>query len=111
MKEEQTSFARERERLNQLLIEYGNKSTKRFLNLDEQVYCNGVLDRRTKEMMGLVASLVLRCNDCIKYHLIQCHEQAVTREELQELLSVALIVGGSITIPHIRKAVAFWDEL
>ena len=69
------------------------------------------MNRKTKEMMGLVASLVLRCDDCIKYHLIQCHDQGVSSRELEEILSIALIVGGSITIPHIRRAVSFWDDL
>jgi len=69
------------------------------------------LDRKIKEMMGLVASLVLRCEDCIKYHLIQCHDQGVSSKELEEILSITLIVGGSITIPHIRRAVSFWEDL
>lgn len=69
------------------------------------------MDRKIKEMMGLVASLVLRCEDCIKYHLIQCHDQGVSSKELEEILSITLIVGGSITIPHIRRAVSFWEDL
>ncbi len=84
---------------------------KRFLSLDSQVYRDGALPNRSKEMLGLVASLVLRCDDCIKHHLIQCHECGVKDEELMEVLSIGVVVGGSVTIPHIRKAVKFWEEL
>ena len=105
------TFNEERQILNELVMKYSDKITKRFLNLDTQVYRDGALNRKTKEMMGLVASLVLRCDDCIKYHLIQCHDQGVSSRELEEILSIALIVGGSITIPHIRRAVSFWDDL
>ncbi|MBU0713365.1 carboxymuconolactone decarboxylase family protein [bacterium] len=104
-------FNEERQILNELVMKYSSKISKRFLNLDAQVYQDGELDSKTKEMMGLVASLVLRCDDCIKYHLIQCHDHGVSSLELEEILSIALIVGGSITIPHIRRAVSFWDDL
>jgi len=110
-KQRKDAFNEERRNLNELVLTYSDKMSKRFLNLDAQVYQDGVLDSRTKEMMGLVASLVLRCDDCIKYHLIQCREKGVSDPELKEILSIALIVGGSITIPHIRRAVSFWDDL
>lgn len=110
-KQNKDSFNKERRILNDLMMEYSGKISKRFLNLDTQVYQDGMLDHKTKEMMGLVASLVLRCDDCIKYHLIQCRDQEVSNPELEEVLSIALIVGGSITIPHIRRAVSFWDDL
>ncbi|NLG68912.1 MAG: carboxymuconolactone decarboxylase family protein, partial [Firmicutes bacterium] len=82
-----------------------------FFNLDTQTYQAGALPVRVEEMLGLVASLVLRCDDCITYHLIRCKEEGVTREELLEVLSVGLVVGGSIVIPHLRRAVATWEEL
>ncbi|MBN2461461.1 MAG: carboxymuconolactone decarboxylase family protein [Candidatus Cloacimonetes bacterium] len=105
------TFQEEREKLNRLISEYAGKEIKRFLNLDSQVYRDDILPARTKEMMGLVASLVLRCDDCIRYHLIKCHENGITSAELEEIIAVSLIVGGSITIPHIRRAFAFWREL
>jgi len=110
-KQTKDRFNEERQILNELVMKYSDKITRRFLNLDTQVYQDGTLDRKIKEMMGLVASLVLRCEDCIKYHLIQCHDQGVSSKELEEILSITLIVGGSITIPHIRRAVSFWEDL
>jgi len=104
------NFNKEREDLNELVMQYAGKTTKRFFNLDTNVYKDGALPAKTKEMLGLVSSLVLRCDDCIKYHLDKCQEQDVNDEELDEILSVGLIVGGSITIPHIRRALKFWDE-
>ena len=103
-------FNKERAKLNDLVLKYSDKEIKRFLSLDSQVYRDDVLPAKTKEMLGLVSSLVLRCDDCIKYHLGQCFEQEVTTEELEEIFSVGLIVGGSITIPHIRRALKFWDD-
>jgi AhpD family alkylhydroperoxidase len=104
-------FQEDREYLNEVVMKYAGLSMKRFYNLDSQVYKEGVLSRKTKEMLGLVASLVLRCDDCITYHLIRCDEEGVTDEELEEVLSVGLIVGGSITIPHLRRAFQAWEEL
>ena len=105
-------FTEERERLNKLVLEeFADLEIKRFFGLDSQVYRDDVLPQKTKEMLGLVASLVLRCDDCIKYHLLQCHEIGVSDAELEEIISVGLIVGGSITIPHIRRAVDFWKNL
>ena len=104
-------FVEERERLNKLVFESASLETKRFLSLDGQVYRNGALSRRIKEMLGLVASLVLRCDDCVSYHLGTCAEEGLTDEELQELISVALVVGGSITIPHVRRALRTWSEI
>ncbi|HCK98863.1 MAG TPA: alkylhydroperoxidase [Candidatus Marinimicrobia bacterium] len=105
------SFEKERYLLNDLLVQYSNKTTKRFFSLDTQAYEGGALDKKTKEMLGMVASLVLRCDDCIKYHLIQCHNLGVSDKEIEEVVAIGLIVGGSITIPHIRRAVSFWDGL
>ncbi len=104
-------FSEERDRLNQIVMAYAGRSTKRYFSLDSQVYREGVLPCKTKELLGLVASLVLRCDDCITYHIIRCHEEGVTSQELEEALSIGLVVGGSITIPHLRRAWRTWDEL
>ncbi len=105
------AFQAERAGLNDLVMAYAGLSTKRFFSLDSQVYRDGALPARTKEMLGLVASLVLRCDDCITYHIIQCHEAGVSSEEIEEALGIGLVVGGSITIPHLRRALRAWDEL
>ncbi|MFB0509985.1 MAG: carboxymuconolactone decarboxylase family protein [bacterium] len=104
-------FKKERDRLNQIVMKYSGLSIKRFYSLDSQVYQKGALSRKTKDLLGLCASLVLRCDDCIKYHLVRCYEQGVTSQEMEEALAIALVVGGSITIPHLRRAFAIWDEL
>ena len=104
-------FQTERERLNELVMGYADIGIKRFFSLDSQVYREGALSPQTKEMLGLVASLVLRCDDCISYHIIRCHEEGVSDEEMVEVLSIGLVVGGSITIPHLRRAFQTWDEL
>lgn len=93
------------------VMKYAGKNIKRFYNLDNKVYRDGCLSSKMKELMGLVASVVLRCDECIKYHLIRCGEEGVTDEELEEALSVALVVGGSVTIPHLRKAFDIWDRI
>jgi len=111
MMTEKESFEEKRKRLNELIMDKGNLQMKRFFNLDTQVYEGGALSKKNKELLGLVASLVLRCDDCIEYHLKQCSEENVTDEEMMEALSVALIVGGSITIPHLREAVEKWSKL
>ncbi|MGM0404854.1 MAG: carboxymuconolactone decarboxylase family protein [Thermoplasmatota archaeon] len=104
-------FEEERERLNELVLEEGTLETKRFFNLDTKVYEEGALSKKTKELIGLISSLVLRCDDCIEYHLNRCYEEDVTDEEIQEALSIGLVVGGSITIPHLRKAVDKWVDM
>ena len=104
-------FQKEREQLNQLVIEYAGLGTKRFYSLDSQAYHSGALSSKFKEMLGLVASFVLRCDDCIKYHIIRCHEEGVSDAELEEALFIGLLVGGSITIPHQRRAIQAWHEL
>ena len=104
-------FQSQREKLQALMMEKSDKTMKRFLNLDTQVYADGALPAKEKELLGLVASLVLRCEDCINYHIVQCHKLGLKEDELVEAMSVGLIVGGSITIPHIRRAMATWDEL
>ena len=103
-------FWKERAKQNRLVLRDAPLSLKRFWSLDGQTYREGALDKKTKELLGLVASMVLRCDDCILYHLIQCRKLGLSREEILEALNVAAIVGGSITIPHIRRAVELWDE-
>ncbi len=100
-----------REHMNEKILAEGNLDTKRFFGLDSKVYEEGKIDRRTKELLGLVASLVLRCDDCIAYHMIECHSHGVDRETFYEALNIGLVVGGSIVIPHMRRAVAVLDEL
>ena len=104
-------FGAERKRLQELLEAYTGRETKRFLSLDRQVYRDGALPARTKELLGLVASLVLRCDDCIAYHVVRCREEGVTDEQFYDACSVGLVVGGSIVIPHLRRAVARLQEL
>jgi AhpD family alkylhydroperoxidase len=104
-------FTRFRQRLNEKILEQGNLGIKRFFALDEQAYQPGVIDRKTKELMGLTASLVLRCDDCVAYHLIQAKESGAGKEELFETFNIALLVGGSIVIPHLRRAVDFLEEI
>jgi len=104
-------FNEYRRRMNERILDTDNLVVKRFFNLDTNTYQDGVLPVKTKEMMGLVASMVLRCDDCIRYHVQQCHEAGVTREEFFEIFSVGLVVGGSIVIPHMRRAVEFLDAL
>jgi AhpD family alkylhydroperoxidase len=103
-------FRRYREKMNERILSSGNLGIKRFFALDSRAYEKGVLDMKTKEMLGLVASTVLRCNDCITYHVIRCIQEGVSDEMVLEALNVALIVGGSITIPHIRRAVETLDQ-
>jgi len=104
-------FQKERERLNEIVMRYSGTNIKRFYSIDSQVYKTGALPAKTKELLGLVASLVLRCDDCIKYHIIQCHKEGVNDQELDEALAIGLVVGGSITIPHLRRTFEAWDEL
>jgi AhpD family alkylhydroperoxidase len=104
-------FQRERSDLNELVMKHADLTIQRFFSLDAQTYREGALPRPTKELLGLVASLVLRCDDCIQYHVIRCHEEGVTTAELVEALGVGLVVGGSIVIPHLRRAFATWEEL
>ncbi len=106
-----TRLREERERLNEKVLQAKNLGINRFFALDERVYEAGALDTRTKELLGLVASAVLRCDDCLGYHLTRCVEEGVGDEEILEALNVSLVVGGSIVIPHLRRAVDWLDEL
>ena len=100
-----------RSRMNDRIMDADNLVLKRLFNLDSNTYADGSLPVKTKEMLGLVASMVLRCDDCIKYHLIKCHENGVSKTEVFEVFAIANIVGGTIVIPHLRRAVEFWEEL
>ncbi len=100
-----------RTRMNDLILGAGNLTINRFFALDHRCYEPGALGTKTKEMLGLVASLVLRCDDCITYHVVRCHEEGTSREEFLELFSVGLVVGGSIVIPHLRRAMARLEAL
>ena len=104
-------FTEFRKRMNERILAEPNQVVRRFFALDTQTYQAGALDVKTKELLGLVASLVLRCDDCIGYHVAQCKEAGVTRDEMFEAFSVGLVVGGSIVIPHLRRAVDFLDQL
>ncbi len=101
-------FKEKREAMHRRVMEFASKNMKVFHHLDWNTYQAGVLGSKTKEMMGLVASMVLRCDDCISHHLGRCFEEGVSSEELEEAMMVALMVGGSIVIPHLRKAVDLW---
>jgi len=104
-------FKAEREKLNELVLSRENLDIKRFFGIDRSVYEAGALDTKTKELLGLVASLVLRCDDCISYHIIQARENGISDAEFDEAVAIGLVVGGSITIPHIRRAAELWEEM
>ena len=104
-------FNEYRKKMNDRILSQGNRGLKRFFSLDHQTFNDGVLPAKSKEMLGLVASMVLRCDDCIKYHLGSAHEAGVTTDEVYEIFMIANLVGGSICIPHTRKAAQYWDEL
>lgn len=106
-----TEFSAFRQRMNDRILAEDNQVVRRFFALDTQTYKAGALDVKTKEMLGLVASLVLRCDDCISYHIAQCKEAGVERDAFFEVFSVGLVVGGSIVIPHLRRAVDLLDQL
>ena len=111
MSERINDFTAFRQRMNERILGQDNQVVRRFFALDTQTYKAGALDVKTKEMLGLVASLVLRCDDCISYHVAQCVEAGVSEDEFFEVFSVGLVVGGSIVIPHLRRAVDFLDRL
>ncbi len=104
-------FNNYREKMNEKILSSDNKVLKRLFNLDTNAFAEGAVDTQTKEMLGLACSMVLRCDDCVKYHLQKCYEQSVTKEQVFEVLSIANIIGGTIVIPHLRKAVEFWEIL
>lgn len=111
MSKQVNDFNEYRQKMNDKIMASDNLVMKRFFNLDTNTYQDGALSAKTKEMLGLVVSMVLRCDDCIKYHLQKCHQLGLTTDELYEIFSVANIAGGSIVIPHTRRALEFWEEL
>ena len=111
MSEKIKKFREYREQMNKEILSADNLLIKRLFNLDMKTYQDGALSGKVKEMLGLVSSMVLRCDDCIKYHLEKCFELELNDSELFEIFSVANIVGGSIVIPHMRRAVEYWNEL
>ena len=111
MSKQLEEFRTYRQRMNERILGCDHLGIKRFFNLDTAAYRDGAIDSRTKELLGLVASTVLRCNDCMDYHLIQCVKAGWTDAELHDALNVALVVGGSIVIPHFRHAVETIDTL
>jgi AhpD family alkylhydroperoxidase len=106
-----TEFNEYRAKMNEVILDKKNLVINRLFNLDGNTYAAGALDVRTKEMLGLVASMVLRCDDCIKYHLGKCHDEGITTEQMYEIFAVANIVGGTIVIPHTRRAAEYWEAL
>jgi AhpD family alkylhydroperoxidase len=100
-----------RSKMNERILAEDNKVIKRFFNLDTNTYVEGEIDVKTKEMIGLACSMVLRCDDCIKYHLGKSFEAGVGRKEVFEVFSIAMVIGGSIVVPHLRRAVEYWEEL
>ena len=104
-------FNEYRSKMNEKLLADNNKIVKRIFNLDTNAYAAGALDVKTKELLGLVASAVLRCDDCVKYHLETSFKEGVTKEEMMEAMGIATLVGGTIVVPHLRRAYEFWEEL
>jgi len=100
-----------RSKMNDVILAKDNLVLKRFWSLDNQAYADGAMSTKTKEFLGLVASMVLRCDDCIKYHLGKCYELKCSTEEVYEVFAIANLVGGSIVIPHTRRAAEYWEEL
>lgn len=111
MAEKVKEFREYRSKMNERILSQDNLVIKRLFNLDTNTYAEGALSTKIKEMLGLVSSMVLRCDDCIKYHLEKCKEQGVTTAEILEIFAVANIVGGTIVIPHTRRAMEYWDAL
>ena len=111
MSEIVNEFNEYRSKMNDKILGDNNKIIKRIFNLDTNAFQAGALDVRTKELLGLVASTVLRCDDCIKYHLESCFKEGLTKEEVVETLGIATLIGGTIVIPHLRRAYEFWEEL
>ncbi|MCB8999180.1 MAG: carboxymuconolactone decarboxylase family protein [Bacteroidales bacterium] len=104
-------FREYREEMNKRLLAADNKIIKRIFNLDTNTYVDGALSKKEKEMLGLVASMVLRCDDCVKYHLEECHKLGLNKSQIMEIFAVANLIGGTIVIPHTRRALEYWEEL
>ncbi|TQD38604.1 carboxymuconolactone decarboxylase family protein [Haloflavibacter putidus] len=100
-----------RSKMNEKILTENNKVIKRIFNLDTNAFTEGALDKKTKELLGLVASVVLRCDDCVRYHLESSYSQGVTKDQIMETLSIGTLIGGSIVIPHLRRAYEYWEAL
>lgn len=100
-----------RQQMNDKILGENNKVLKRIFNLDTNAFTEGAVDKKTKELLGLVASLVLRCDDCVKYHLESSYKEGLTREQVMETLSIGTLIGGTIVIPHLRRAHEYWEAL
>ena len=111
MNKQVQEFNEYRAKMNEVILGKKNKVINRLFNLDTNTYAEGALPVKTKEMLGLVASMVLRCDDCIKYHVEKCHEQGLSTDEIYEIFAIANIVGGTIVIPHTRRAAEYWEAL
>ncbi|WP_324720478.1 carboxymuconolactone decarboxylase family protein [Salinimicrobium sp. HB62] len=111
MKNQVEEFNEYRQKMNEKILGDNNKIIKRIFNLDTNAFTAGALDVKTKELLGLVASTVLRCDDCVRYHLETCYKEGLSKEEVMEALSIATLVGGTIVIPHLRRAYEFWEAL
>ena len=111
MSDQVSEFESYRSRMNERILSGDNKILKRIFNLDTNAFEPGAVDNRTKEMIGLACSMVLRCDDCIRYHLGKCRELNVTTDQVNEVFAIANLIGGTIVIPHLRRAVEYWDEL
>lgn len=98
-------------KMNEKMLDENNKIIKRIFNLDTNAYMEGALPKKTKELLGLGNSLVLRCDDCVRYHLEECHKLGLTKEEVVEGMSISLLIGGTIVIPHLRRAFEYWEAL
>ena len=105
------SFNEYRSRMNESILGADNKVLKRIFNLDTNAYAGGAVDVKTKEMLGLACSMVLRCDDCVRYHIEKCYEIGISKEEIFEVFAIANLIGGTIVIPHLRRAVEFWEAL
>ena len=104
-------YNNQREEINKKLLADNNKIINHIFNLDTNAFKEGVLDKKTKELIGLTSSAVLRCDDCVKYHLQTCYKLGLTKEEVLEALSISTLIGGTVVIPHLRKAYKFWENL
>lgn len=104
-------FNEYRAKMNEKILGEDNKVLKRIFNLDTNAFSEGLVDVKSKEMIGLACSMVLRCDDCVRYHLGKCHEVGLSKEQVFEVFSIANLIGGTIVIPHLRKAVEYWEEL
>lgn len=109
--DEVDEFHAYREKMTGKILGEQNKVLKRIFNLDTNAFVDGALDKRTKEMLGLMASLVLRCDDCIHYHLESCYKEGVTKDQILEILSIGTLIGGTIVIPYLRRAYEYWEIL